>query len=446
MTADDLEAGKDFGRYLDVDGDGIPYRTYPGTHPTQGRLLHPRHLARPLCALHRGRRAPTSTTCSGCCASSRPRRSWCRAPLQRDAEQADALRRDLLRLDRAGDGRGARHARGATGIHLDALRVRAFPFHDEVDDFIADHDSCSWSSRTATRSCARCWSTNATSIRRGSCRSCITTARRSPRASSPARSATISTRSKSRRCGKVGVMTYIAKPKFHHPDAAEERARLHAPRLRGLGLDAVRRLRPRLRSPPRSSRPASSFDRAAPRRQALRHRLLVEDADLLPRPVARLQLRARPHAVGADRRQPRQSRSDLSRRLRRRRLRLDRLRPVRACDPPRRQHGLYRREQRRVRPDQGPVLGDRRPRLEIEARRGQHRRRHRPRRHGAAARRDLRRALVLRRQDAARAADQGGDRAPGRRLHRRDLARASPSTITPARPRASTMCASTTRR
>jgi 2-oxoglutarate ferredoxin oxidoreductase subunit alpha len=26
------------------------------------------------------------------------------------------------------------------GIHLDALRVRAFPFSDEVYDFIADHD------------------------------------------------------------------------------------------------------------------------------------------------------------------------------------------------------------------------------------------------------------------------------------------------------------------
>ena len=36
MTAEMLEAGKDFGRYLDVDGDGIPYRTYPGTHPTKG--------------------------------------------------------------------------------------------------------------------------------------------------------------------------------------------------------------------------------------------------------------------------------------------------------------------------------------------------------------------------------------------------------------------------
>src|SRR6478609_9633929 len=36
LTYEQLQAGKDFGRYLDVDGDGIPYRTYPGTHPTRG--------------------------------------------------------------------------------------------------------------------------------------------------------------------------------------------------------------------------------------------------------------------------------------------------------------------------------------------------------------------------------------------------------------------------
>ena len=29
----------DFGRYLDVDGDGIPFRTYPGTHPTKGSFF-----------------------------------------------------------------------------------------------------------------------------------------------------------------------------------------------------------------------------------------------------------------------------------------------------------------------------------------------------------------------------------------------------------------------
>jgi len=36
LTAEELAAGKEFGRYLDVDGDAIPYRTLPGTHPSLG--------------------------------------------------------------------------------------------------------------------------------------------------------------------------------------------------------------------------------------------------------------------------------------------------------------------------------------------------------------------------------------------------------------------------
>jgi len=36
MTAEELEAGREFARYKDVDGDGIPYRTLPGTHPDKG--------------------------------------------------------------------------------------------------------------------------------------------------------------------------------------------------------------------------------------------------------------------------------------------------------------------------------------------------------------------------------------------------------------------------
>src|SRR6185437_6675254 len=36
LTAEQLEAGVPFGRYRDVDGDGIPYRTWPGTHAKRG--------------------------------------------------------------------------------------------------------------------------------------------------------------------------------------------------------------------------------------------------------------------------------------------------------------------------------------------------------------------------------------------------------------------------
>ena len=36
LSKDDLENMESWGRYLDVDGDGIPYRTLPGTHPDKG--------------------------------------------------------------------------------------------------------------------------------------------------------------------------------------------------------------------------------------------------------------------------------------------------------------------------------------------------------------------------------------------------------------------------
>ena len=119
---------------------------------------------------------------------------------------------------------------------------------------------------------------------------------------------------------KAAIMTYIAKPKFHHPALPKnELGFTHrdyegtiSTLCAGCGHDSItRRDHPGLL---RARHPA------APRRQAFRHRLLVEDADLFPRQLARLQLRARPHAVGADRRQPRQPRPDLSRRLRRRRF------------------------------------------------------------------------------------------------------------------------------
>lgn len=39
LDYDALESIQKFGRYLDVDNDGIPYRTIPGTHPTKGSFF-----------------------------------------------------------------------------------------------------------------------------------------------------------------------------------------------------------------------------------------------------------------------------------------------------------------------------------------------------------------------------------------------------------------------
>jgi 2-oxoglutarate ferredoxin oxidoreductase subunit alpha len=39
LSAEDLDKIEKFGRYLDVDKDGITYRTLPGTHPTKGSFF-----------------------------------------------------------------------------------------------------------------------------------------------------------------------------------------------------------------------------------------------------------------------------------------------------------------------------------------------------------------------------------------------------------------------
>ncbi len=96
--------------------------------------------------------------------------------------------------------------------------------------------------------------------------------------------------------------------------------------------------------------------------------------------------------------------------------------PVRAHHAARGQHDLHRREQRRLRSHQGPVLGHRRQGQQEQARRVQRRRADRPRDARADARRHLHRARLLRRQGAARPADQGGGAAQGGRADRRGLA------------------------
>ena len=138
MTAADLEAGKVFGRYLDVDDDGIPYRTYPGTHPTKGayftrgtsrdefaryteegdayqrnmdRLLKKFQTAKTLVPAPETRLAATATKLGAIYYGST-------APAMLEAAEILAKR----------------------GVHLNLMRVRGFPFAAEVDAFVEAHD------------------------------------------------------------------------------------------------------------------------------------------------------------------------------------------------------------------------------------------------------------------------------------------------------------------
>ena len=54
LSKEDLDRLGGFARYADVDGDGIGWRTLPGTRPPEGGVLHPRHRARRERGLQRG--------------------------------------------------------------------------------------------------------------------------------------------------------------------------------------------------------------------------------------------------------------------------------------------------------------------------------------------------------------------------------------------------------
>ena len=103
MTAEELEAGKEFGRYLDVDGDGIPYRTYPGTHPTKGSFFT-RGTSRDRYARYTEEGAPYVDNMQRLIRKFDTAKDLVPRPLIATGRKADQIWRDLLRLDLARDG------------------------------------------------------------------------------------------------------------------------------------------------------------------------------------------------------------------------------------------------------------------------------------------------------------------------------------------------------
>jgi 2-oxoglutarate ferredoxin oxidoreductase subunit alpha len=138
MTAADLEAGKDFGRYLDVDGDGIPYRTYPGTHPRRGAFFT-RGTTKDSRARYSEEGPDYVENMQRLLKKFETAKQLVPHPVRRDAKQATRFGAIYYgSTSPAMDEAVA--ALEAQGMHLDTLRVRAFPFHDDIIEFIAAHD------------------------------------------------------------------------------------------------------------------------------------------------------------------------------------------------------------------------------------------------------------------------------------------------------------------
>ncbi len=137
MTEKMLEAGMEFGRYLDVDGDGIPYRTLPGTHPTKGAYFTrgtsknahaayseagPDYVYNMQRLLKKFETAKTLVPKPVLTPSKEPARFGCIYYGSTSPAMHEAL-----------------ESLSQNGIFVNALRIRAFPFQDEIFDFVQSH-------------------------------------------------------------------------------------------------------------------------------------------------------------------------------------------------------------------------------------------------------------------------------------------------------------------
>lgn len=138
MTAEALDSGAVFGRYLDVDGDGIPFRTWPGTHPDKGSFFtrgttkdaHARYSEAGGDYLYNMERLLRKLETA---------KKLVPAPVLRKAKAE--TRFGVIYFGSTSPAmQEALEALEADGVFIDALRLRAFPFSDEVSDFIQTHD------------------------------------------------------------------------------------------------------------------------------------------------------------------------------------------------------------------------------------------------------------------------------------------------------------------
>ncbi len=138
LNAKQLDSIERFGRYKDVDGDGIPYRTYPGTHPAKGSYFT-RGTSRDEYAVY------TEDSSHYVKNMERLIKKWETAktlvPAPYLYQEKNERPVGILFF-----GTSMYAAEEAIDIlknenmHFDAIRVKAFPFTKEVDQFIAEHN------------------------------------------------------------------------------------------------------------------------------------------------------------------------------------------------------------------------------------------------------------------------------------------------------------------
>ena len=136
LNAEELEELERYGRYLDVDGDGIGYRTLPGTHPTKGAFFT-RGTSRDEYAVY------TESSDAYIQNMERLLVKWDTAKtLLPRPEIVDNGRKAgiLFYGTTAMPMQEAQDSLSSDGIQIDTMRIRAFPFAPEVKEFIERHE------------------------------------------------------------------------------------------------------------------------------------------------------------------------------------------------------------------------------------------------------------------------------------------------------------------
>ena len=138
LTAEGLEEIQRFGRYLDTDGDGIPYRTYPGTHPTKGSFFT-RGTSRDEYANYTEDGAAYKRNMDRLALKWETARSLVPAPerYQDKNEFPDGV---VFFGTTRFAAEEAIFLLRQEGIFLDALRIISFPFTREVAEFMTAHE------------------------------------------------------------------------------------------------------------------------------------------------------------------------------------------------------------------------------------------------------------------------------------------------------------------
>ena len=138
MTAEELDRDVPFGRYLDVDGDGMTYRTYPGTHPERGSFFT-RGTSRDEMAIYTENGDKYVENMERLVKKFRSALEYMPAPVITERGKTKTYGVIHYGTTRAAL-EEAMDRVAEQGYELDDLRLQSFPFHDSVKEFIEAHD------------------------------------------------------------------------------------------------------------------------------------------------------------------------------------------------------------------------------------------------------------------------------------------------------------------